>query len=48
MKLQILQKKMARYRQILKYYGLKLTCVYFLAQKSDNMIFEERFFCILY
>ena len=42
MKLQILQKKMARYRQILKYYGLKLTCVYFLAQKSDKMFYDFR------
>ena len=31
---------MARYRQILKYYGLKLTCVYFLAQKSDKMFYD--------
>ncbi|EFN97213.1 capsular polysaccharide synthesis protein [Streptococcus mitis] len=42
MKLQILQKKMSRYRQILKYYGLKLTCVYFLAQKSDKMFYDFR------
>ena len=42
MKLQILQKKMTRYRQILKYYGLKLTCVYFLAQKSDKMFYDFR------
>ena len=42
MKLQTLQKKMARYRQILKYYGLKLTCVYFLAQKSDKMFYDFR------
>ena len=42
MKLQILQKKMARYRQILKYYGLKLTCVYFFAQKSDKMFYDFR------
>ena len=42
MKLQILQKKMARYCQILKYYGLKLTCVYFLAQKSDKMFYDFR------
>ena len=33
---------MARYRQILKYYGLKLTCVYFLAQKSDKMFYDFR------
>ena len=42
MKLQTLQKKMARYRQILKYYGLKLTYVYFLAQKSDKMFYDFR------
>lgn len=42
MKLQILQNKMARYCQILKYYGLKLTCVYFLAQKSDKMFYDFR------
>lgn len=42
MKLQTLQKKIARYRQILKYYGLKLTCVYFLAQKSDKMFYDFR------
>ena len=42
MKLQILQKKMTRYRQILKYYGLKLTCVYFFAQKSDKMFYDFR------
>ena len=42
MKLQILQKKMTRYCQILKYYGLKLTCVYFLAQKSDKMFYDFR------
>lgn len=42
MKLQILQKKMARYRQILKYYGLKLTFIYFLAQKSDKMFYDFR------
>ena len=42
MKLQILQKKMSRYRQILKYYGLKLTCVYFFAQKSDKMFYDFR------
>lgn len=42
MKLQILQKKMTRYRQILKYYDLKLTCVYFLAQKSDKMFYDFR------
>ena len=42
MKLQILQKKMARYCQILKYYDLKLTCVYFLAQKSDKMFYDFR------
>ena len=42
MKLQILQKKIARYRKILKYYGLKLTCVYFLAQKSDKMFYDFR------
>ena len=42
MKLQILQNKMARYYQILKYYGLKLTCVYFLAQKSDKMFYDFR------
>ena len=33
---------MTRYRQILKYYGLKLTCVYFLAQKSDKMFYDFR------
>ena len=33
---------MARYCQILKYYGLKLTCVYFLAQKSDKMFYDFR------
>ena len=33
---------MARYCQILKYYGLKLTCVYFLAQKSDKMLYDFR------
>ena len=42
MKLQTLQKKMARYRQILKYYGLKLTFIYFLAQKSDKMFYDFR------
>ena len=42
MKLQTLQNKMARYCQILKYYGLKLTCVYFLAQKSDKMFYDFR------
>ena len=42
MKLQTLQKKMARYRQILKYYGLKLTFIYFLAQKSDQMFYDFR------
>ena len=42
MKLQTLQKKIARYRQILKYYGFKLTCVYFLAQKSDKMFYDFR------
>ena len=42
MKLQTLQKKMDRYRQILKYYGIKLTCVYFLAQKSDKMFYDFR------
>ena len=42
MKLQILQKKIVRYRQILKYYGLKLTCVYYLAQKSDKMFYDFR------
>ena len=33
---------MARYRQILKYYGLKLTFIYFLAQKSDKMFYDFR------
>lgn len=33
---------MTRYRQILKYYGLKLTCVYFFAQKSDKMFYDFR------
>lgn len=33
---------MTRYRQILKYYDLKLTCVYFLAQKSDKMFYDFR------
>ena len=42
MKLQTLQKKMARYRQILKYYGLKLTFIYFLAQKSNKMFYDFR------
>lgn len=42
--------KMTRYRQILKYYGLKLTCVYFLHKNLTRcfMIFVERFFWILY
>ena len=42
MKLQSLQDKITRYRKILKYYGIKLTLTYYLAQKSDKFLYDFR------
>lgn len=42
MKLQILQKKMARYHTILKCYGLNPTLAYYLAQQSETKYYDFR------
>lgn len=42
MKLQTLQKKMARYRQFLKYYGVRATWAYYLGNQSKSKYFDYR------
>ena len=39
-KLQLVQEKMTRYRQILRYYGPKLTFAYYLTQQSDSKYYD--------
>ena len=42
MKLQTLQEKIIRYHTILKYYGLKPTLAYYLAQQSETNFYDFR------
>lgn len=39
-KLQLVQEKMTRYHQILRYYGPKLTFAYYLTQQSDSKYYD--------
>ena len=42
MKLQSVQEKINRYRQILKYYGVKATWAYYLGNQSESKYFDYR------
>ena len=42
MKLQSVQEKIIRYRQILKYYGVKATWAYYLGNQSESKYFDYR------
>ena len=42
MKLQTLREKIIRYRQIVKYYGVKQTVAYYLAQQSETKFYDFR------
>ena len=46
MKLQTLREKIIRYCQIVKYYGVKQTIAYYLAQQSETKFydFHKKFF----
>ena len=41
-KLQSVQEKIIRYRQILKYYGVKATWAYYLGNQSESKYFDYR------
>ena len=42
MKLQSVQEKITRYRQFLKYYGVKATWAYYLGNQSESKYFDDR------
>ena len=42
MKLQTLREKIIRYCQIVKYYGVKQTIAYYLAQQSETKFYDFR------